>query len=362
MQNTILLIEDDESLAALVTHDLGARGHLVHAVASAEEGMRALDERDFDVVLTDLSLGGMMNGVELCAHLHGARPDVPVIVMTAHGTLATAVDAIRASAYDFVTKPFEMPQLALVVDRAVGLRMLRRELARLRETAAGASALHGIIGRSAPIEHVRELVSRVADTDATVLITGESGTGKELIAKALHDSSSRREHPFVAINCAAMPESLLESELFGHSRGAFTDAKAARAGLFVRADHGTVFLDEIGEMPLGMQAKLLRALQERTVRPVGCDQEVAFDARVVAATHRDLQVEIAEKRFREDLYYRINVMHIHSPPLRARGADTLLLAHRFVEQVAAQSKRNVRGMSAAVAQKLVAFPWPGNVR
>ncbi len=361
MQPNILLIEDDADLAALMAHDLGERGNAVHRVASAEDGLRALGEHDFDVVLTDLSLGGM-NGVELCSHVHRERPSVPVVVMTAHGTLDTAIAAIRAGAYDYVTKPFELPQLALVVDRAIGLRSLRRELTRLRETAGDADATYGIVGRSPAIDCVRELVQRVADTDATVLVTGESGTGKELVAKALHDASSRSPHPFVAVNCAAMPESLLESELFGHSRGAFTDAKTSRMGLFARANHGTVFLDEIGEMPLGMQAKLLRAIQERKVRPVGSDEEIGFDARIVAATHRNLQAEVAEKRFREDLYYRINVMQIHAPPLRARGSDTLLLAQRFVEQCAAQAKRPVRGISAGVAQQLLAFPWPGNVR
>jgi two-component system response regulator AtoC len=207
-----------------------------------------------------------------------------------------------------------------------------------------------------------ELVTRVADTETTVLITGESGTGKELVAKALHTKSGRRDGPFVAINCAAMPENLLESELFGHVKGAFTDARTARPGLFIRASKGTLFLDEIGEMPAGMQAKLLRALQERTVRPVGGDQEQPFDTRILAATNRDLETEVEERRFREDLFYRINVVRTHVPPLRARGGDILLLAQHFLERYANQSRRAVLGMTSAAADKLLQYPWPGNVR
>jgi two-component system response regulator HydG len=207
-----------------------------------------------------------------------------------------------------------------------------------------------------------ELVSRVADTETTVLVTGESGTGKELVARALHAKSARKDGAFVAINCAAMPENLLESELFGHVKGAFTDARNARPGLFVKASGGTILLDEIGEMPPGMQAKLLRALQERTARPVGGDQEIPFDARIIAATNRDLETEVEEKRFREDLFYRINVVRVHVPPLRARGSDILLLAQLFLERYAAQSRRAVAGMSSAAADKLLSYPWPGNVR
>jgi two-component system response regulator HydG len=207
-----------------------------------------------------------------------------------------------------------------------------------------------------------ELLTRVADTETTVLVTGESGTGKELVAKALHSKSGRKDGPFVAINCAAMPESLLESELFGHTKGAFTDARTARPGLFIRASKGTLFLDEIGEMPAGMQAKLLRALQERTVRPVGGDSEQPFDARIIAATNRDLETEVEEKRFREDLFYRINVVRLHVPPLRARGSDILLLAQHFLERYAVQSRRPVVGMTSAAADKLLSYPWPGNVR
>jgi two-component system response regulator HydG len=363
MQANILLIDDDAGLCDLIANDLESRGHKCRRAHSAEDGLRLLNDDNFDVVVTDVTMGGM-SGVELCRHVRARHEDVPVVVMTAYGTLESAIAAIRAGAYDFVTKPFEFDHFSLVIDRALGLHALRREVARLRSGNAEdvARIAPELLGRSPALERVRDLIARVADTESTILITGESGTGKELVAKAIHDCSARKGGQFVAINCAAMPESLLESELFGHSRGAFTDAKAQRAGLFVRANQGTVFLDEIGEMPAGMQAKLLRAIQERRVRPVGSDQEVEFDARIIAATHRDLETEVNEKKFREDLFYRINVVRIHVPPLRARGNDTLVLAQRFLERLGTQSKRDVKGMSAAVAQKLLAYPWPGNVR
>jgi len=362
MQANILLIDDDASLCDLLANDLEARGHKAKRAHSAEDGLRLLTDDNFDVVVTDVNMAGM-SGVDLCRQVRARHEDLPVVVMTAYGTLESAIAAIRAGAYDFITKPFELDHFSLVIDRALGLHALRREVARLRTTTGEAASIApDLLGRSPALERVRDLIARVADTDSTILITGESGTGKELVAKAIHDASGRKSGQFVAINCAAMPETLLESELFGHSRGAFTDAKAPRTGLFVRANQGTVFLDEIGEMPAGMQAKLLRALQERRVRPVGSDTEVEFDARIITATHRDLETEVNEKKFREDLFYRINVVRIHVPPLRARGNDTLILAQKFLERLAQQSKREVKGMSAAVAQKLLAYPWPGNVR
>jgi DNA-binding NtrC family response regulator len=362
MQANILLIDDDAALCDLLANDLEARGHRARRAHSAEDGLRLLADDNFDVVVTDVNMPAM-SGVDLCRHVRSRHEDLPVVVMTAYGTLESAIAAIRAGAYDFITKPFELDHFSLVIDRALGLHALKREVARLR-TGVGEDAAIApyLLGRSPALERVRDLIARVADTDSTILVTGESGTGKELVAQAIHEASARKTGQFVAINCAAMPETLLESELFGHSRGAFTDAKAPRTGLFVRANGGTVFLDEIGEMPAGMQAKLLRAIQERRVRPVGSDTEVEFDARIITATHRDLETEVNEKKFREDLFYRINVVRIHVPPLRARGNDTLILAQKFLERLAVQSKREAKGMSAAVAQKLLAYPWPGNVR
>ena len=276
--------------------------------------------------------------------------------------METAIAAIRAGAYDFITKPFDLDDLALTVERGLRHRALREEVKRLRRAALGGSRSDEMVGESAAMKKMQDLIARVAETETTCLITGESGTGKELVARAIHLRSPRRDGPFVAINCAAMPEPLLESELFGHMKGAFTDARATRPGLFVKASKGTLFLDEIGEMPPGMQAKLLRALQERTVRPVGGDQEIPFDARIIAATNRDLETEVEEKRFREDLFYRINVVRIQVPALRARGNDILSLAQHFLERYAVQSRRAVIGMSSTAADKLMTYPWPGNVR
>jgi two-component system response regulator HydG len=255
-----------------------------------------------------------------------------------------------------------MDELGFTIGRAVQHRSLREEVKRLRKAQAASSQFGEMVGGSPAMRKVYELLERVADTDATVLITGESGTGKELVAKALHRRGRRGNGPFVAVNCAAVPEPILESELFGHTKGAFTDAKTGRTGLFLQASTGTLFLDEIGEMPLGMQVKLLRALQERKVRPVGGEQEVPFDSRIVAATNRDLESEVAEHKFREDLYYRINVVRVQVPPLRARGNDVLLLAQNFVERFAAQNNKKVVGLSSPAAEKLLAYEWPGNVR
>jgi two-component system response regulator HydG len=252
--------------------------------------------------------------------------------------------------------------LRIAVERAVRDRALRDEVKRLRRAAAEAREFEEMVGTSAAMKRVYELLDRVAALDTSVLITGESGTGKELAARALHRRSARHAGPFVAINCAAMPEALLESELFGHVRGAFTDARTARTGLFQKAHGGTLFLDELGEMPLGLQPKLLRALQEKSVRPIGSDDEVAVDVRIVSATNRDLEAAVEERRFREDLYYRIHVVHVEMPPLRSRGTDVLLLAQRFVDRFAAVTGRSVTGLSPAAADKLVSYAWPGNVR
>jgi two-component system response regulator HydG len=276
--------------------------------------------------------------------------------------METAIAAIRVGAYDFVNKPIDPHFLSLAVGRAVQHRKLHKELKRLRDAVDGTAATSGIVGSSAAMRRVHETIARIADGDASVLIHGETGTGKELLAKAIHAASPRKAGPFVAINCAAVPAALLESELFGHARGAFTDAKAERAGLFVQANGGTLFLDEIAEMPLAMQAKLLRALQERTVRPVGANAEVSFDARIVAATNRDLEEEVSEKRFREDLFYRVNVVRIDVPPLRDRSSDVLELAQHFLTRHAERAGTTPLSVSTEAAKKLVAYAWPGNVR
>ena len=357
----ILVVEDEREMRALLEKGLARRGFIPTVLGRADEAFPLLEAEDFDTVLTDLRMPGM-DGLALCERVALNRPDIPVVVVTAFGTLETAVAAIRAGAYDFVTKPVDVDALVLVLERAVQHRALREEVRRLRVALGDVSADGGVVGESQALRRVYEMIDRVADSDASVLITGESGTGKEVAARALHARGRRHNGPFVAINCAAMPEQLLESELFGHARGAFTDAKAARTGLFIKANGGTLFLDEVGELPLALQPKLLRALQERTVRPVGGDAELPFDARLVAATNRDLELAVEEGRFREDLYYRLNVIGLELPPLRARGNDVLLLAQRFLEHFAARSGKRVVGLSAAAAQRLVAYAWPGNVR
>jgi two-component system, NtrC family, response regulator AtoC len=361
MERRILIIDDDRSMCEVLESELRRRDFDVSWVTSPKDALARFERDDFGLVITDVNMADM-SGVDLCRQLVSSREEMPVIVVTAYANMETAIAAIRAGAYDFVTKPFDIDELALTIERAFKHRALREEVKRLRKAVDGTPRFDDILGTSPVVNTLCQLITRVADTETTVLITGESGTGKELVARAVHAGSTRKDGPFVAINCAAMPEALLESELFGHTKGAFTDARTARAGLFIRASRGTLFLDEIGEMPAGMQAKLLRTLQERTVRPVGGDEEQPFDARIIAATNRDLETEVEEKRFREDLFYRINVVRVHVPPLRARGSDILLLAQHFLERYAGQSRRAVVGMTSGAADKLLNYPWPGNVR
>ena len=303
-----------------------------------------------------------MDGLEFCSRLAANRPDMPVIVMTAFGNLESAIAAIRAGAYDFVTKPIEMELLAVILRRAVERRELQRQIHSLRETVQRAGRFEDLLGQSPPMRKLYDQLAQIAESEASVLIRGESGTGKEVVARALHQHGTRREKPFVAVNVAALPDTLLESELFGHTKGAFTDARNDRKGLFALAEGGTLFLDEIGEMPLTTQPKLLRALEEGRVRPIGSEKEVAVNVRVLAATNRNLETAVEEGRFRKDLYYRINVIQIDLPPLRARGADTLLLAQHFIELYAARARKKIEGLSEGVAEKLLAYNWPGNVR
>jgi two-component system response regulator HydG len=361
MSSRVLVVDDDQSTCELLEIMLRRDGLAVEYSTSGLDALELVAARDFDVILTDLGMSSL-GGAELCERVLAIRPDVPVIVVTGNASFDAAVGAIRAGAYDFITKPVDAKLLSLVVARASQHGQLRREVKRLRSAVVDTQRMGRLLGESPAMKRVFDLVSRVADSEASVLITGESGTGKELIARALHEQSGRRAGPFLAVNCAAMPPTLLESELFGHVRGAFTDAKASRSGLFAQATGGTLFLDEIGELPLEMQPKLLRALQERTVRPVGGNEEIAFDARIVTATNRDLEAEVEEKRFREDLFYRINVVRLDAPALRDRGADVLLLAQHFVERFAARSGKQVRGIHAAAAERLVSYDWPGNVR
>ncbi len=365
MKGQILIVDDDSDACELLEMSLMRHGFAVTTSTSAERALDLVATHDFDVVLTDLSMPSM-SGLDLCERVLGTRPDTPVVVITGQGSLEAAVGAIRVGAYDFITKPVDPKLLLLSLARAIQHRSLQCEVKRLREGVSGDASdeLSGgaIVGQSGAMRRVYELIGRVGASDASVLIHGETGTGKELVARSIHHRSRRKDGPFVAINCAAVPHSLIESELFGHARGAFTDAKSDRKGLFVQATGGTLFLDEIGELPIDMQPKLLRALQERKVRPIGSNHEIPFDARILAASNRNLEDEVYEKRFREDLYYRINVVKIDVPPLRERGGDALHLAHFFLKQFADRNGKSALELSTTAAEKLMAYNWPGNVR
>ena len=351
----------DRATRELIAVGLRPEGYSVILVPTAVDSLRVMSDQEVGVLLTDLSMPGT-SGTELCQQVVAAHPDVPVIVITAFGSMEAAIDAMRAGAFDFLTKPFEMDALTWAVHRACRHHELKTEVRRLRAMVSETNPTDEMIGTSSAMADLRSLMRKVAASDATVLISGESGTGKEVVARALHRASKRASGPFVAINCAAMPESLLESELFGHIRGAFTDAKTARAGLLVDAGGGTLLLDEVGDMPLGLQAKLLRALEQRSVRPIGSSLEVKFDARIVAATNRDLESAVEEGRFREDLFYRLNVLNVALPPLRSRGGDVLQLAQSFIVHFSRATGKEVQGISPPAAEKLVEYPWPGNVR
>lgn len=360
-QGRILVVDDDGDLRDLLVAGLTAQGYEMEGCASAELGLAALVERRFDVILADINLPGM-NGIEFCSRVIDDRPNQVVMVMTAFGSMKSAIAAIRAGAYDYITKPLDVDAVGLRVSRVVRECRIRDEARRLRAVVEVNNSFGGLLGASPAMQKVYNLLERVSDSDASVLVTGESGTGKELVARALHDSSPRRGGPFVAVNCSAVPENLLESELFGHAKGAFTDARNDRVGLFSQANGGTLFLDEIGEIPLLMQPKLLRALEERRVRPVGSNEEIDIDVRIVAATNRDLEAAVDEQRFREDLYFRINVIHVGLPPLRSRGTDVLSLAQHFLGRYAVHAGKDVQGISPSAAQRLCDYEWPGNVR
>ena len=357
----VLIVDDDRAMCEALASELTEHGLEVEWRTTGTDAFERAVTEDFDVVVTDLNMRGM-NGVDLCRRLAESRRDVPVIVVTAFGTLETAIATIRAGAFDFITKPFDVDDILVAVERAVRDRSLRKEVRRLQTALERPRTDTEIVGSGSVMAGVLDMVTRIADSDVGVLVTGESGTGKELIARAIHRQGPNPDGPFVAVNCAAIPEPLLESELFGHAKGAFIDAKSQRRGLFAQSSGGTLFLDEIGDMPLPMQVKLLRALEERQVRPVGSDTSSPFDARVIAASNRDLEAAVQEKTFREDLYYRIHVVHIEVPPLRARAGDILELAQHFLRVAAARQRKAVTGFSSAVAEKLLGYTWPGNVR
>ena len=357
----ILVVDDDVDMRELVFDMLKDRGHQVTMAGSGAEALKALAEQDYAVVLTDLRMKGMQ-GLELLAEIKRGYPDINVILMTAFGSVETAVEAMKHDASDYLTKPVKKEDLIRVIERVIREAALRREVSRLRKEVHKEYSFHQILGKSKPMQAVFDLIKRVADSPTNILITGESGTGKELVAKAIHFNSDRKDAPFIPVNCAAIPEQLLESELFGHMRGAFTDAKMDKRGLFEEAQKGTLFLDEISELPLMLQAKLLRAIQEKEIRRVGANKSIPIDVRIIAATNLNLAEEVKAKRFRDDLYYRLNVIELKLPPLRDRREDIPLLVNAFLKRCGDLRGKEVKGVSEAALAMLLDYAWPGNVR
>ncbi len=357
----ILVIEDDLSLRQVLEMFLRKTGHDVTSAPSAEEGLRFVEDGEFDLVMTDLKLG-RQSGLDVLSRVKTAAPECEVIVMTAYSTVETAIEAMRRGAFDYVGKPFKLDEISITIEKALERRALSLENIRLRRELSGRYRFEQIVGKTARMRQVFDTVARVAATRTSVLITGESGTGKELVARAIHFNSPRKDGPFVVVNCGAIPDTLMESEMFGHVRGAFTGAHTTRHGLLESAQGGTVFLDEIGELSLPMQVKLLRFLQEHTIRLVGGTQEVKVDVRVVAATNKDLHDEVRAGRFREDLYYRLNVIRIHLPPLRERAEDIPYLAQHFVDKFCREMGREPLAISPDVMERLKSLRYPGNVR
>ncbi len=355
-EHCILFIEDDPSGRELGTFNLTQAGYHVDAASNGEEGLQRFAPEQHDLVVTDLRMPGT-SGMDVLKAVKGRAPDIPVLVITAYGDLETAVTAMKAGAFDFIGKPFNRDHLLLSVDRALESRRLKQQVRTLRIRATGIQ--RPIVGESQALRRVLEVADRVAPTDANVLITGETGTGKELVARRIHELSRRAEGPFVTINCAAVPAELIDSELFGHEKGAFTGATRARTGRFRQADSGTIFLDEIAELPPPLQGKLLRVLQERVVDVVGRDEPVAVDTRVLAATNRDLEEQTRAGTFREDLLYRLNVVEVPIPPLRERPEDIEPLVRHFVAQYGEGRDLNI---DAALLDEMRTRPWPGNVR
>ncbi len=357
MSSVILVVDDDANLRKILCHHLEQAGYKTMGAGDGQEGAAALAAHEVDLLLTDVRMP-RSGGMELLKEARGLNPDLPVLVMTAYGTIQDAVEAMREGAFDYLTKPVDRETLLRVVERALQVGDLRRENRQLRQNLARQHPLEAIMGASAAVETMKGLIRKAGPTTATVLFTGESGTGKELAARAVHALSPRSAGPFVALNCAALAPDLLESELFGHARGAFTGAVADHAGKFRQAEGGTLFLDEIGDMAPPLQAKILRALQERVVEPVGGKGPVAVDVRLVAATHRDLMAMAREGLFREDLYYRLAVLTIRVPPLRERGDDALILLKDFYRRFGGGEME----MGEEAERRLSAYGWPGNIR
>jgi len=357
----VLVVDDEENIRLVLRTLLKKHGYEVEVAEEGEGALRALDAFDPDVILTDVRMP-RMGGLDLLAALKAKQHTATVIVMSAYGNVDLAIEAMKAGAYDYVSKPFKPDEVVLALRKAEERETLRRENRALKEQIHRENQFESILAKSREMLEIFRTISKIADFKTTVLITGESGTGKELVARAIHARSSRRGAPFVAVNCGAIPENLLESELFGHRKGAFTDAGADRRGLFEEANGGALFLDEIGELPMTLQVKLLRVLQDETIRRLGDTKDVKVDVRIITATHRDLAADVKAERFREDLLYRINVLPIHIPPLRSRREDVNLLIDHFIARNNARLGTRIRGLSTEARKQMLEYAWPGNVR
>ncbi|HXJ82397.1 MAG TPA: sigma-54 dependent transcriptional regulator [Candidatus Methylomirabilis sp.] len=361
MKRRLLLVDDDEVFLRPLHRTLELKGYEVLPVQSAEEALDTLKSEDVDLVLTDRRLPGM-DGVELVRQIKAEHPDVAVVVMTAYGSIESAVDAMRLGAEDYLVKPFEIAQMLVIIRRAIEFQELKAASRRTLRRNQERFTFSNILARSAAMREIFDLVRSVMDLDTTVLIHGETGVGKELLARSIHFSGARRDRAFLAVNCAAIPEELFEAELFGSRKGAFTGATEHRRGLFQMSSGGTLLLDEIGEMPLHLQPKLLRAIEEKKVTSVGADRPVDIDVRFIATTNKDLREEVERGAFRRDLFYRLSVMPIRVPPLRERKQDVPLLAAHFLEQANGRSRKSVRAIAPESLEALLRYPWPGNVR
>lgn len=358
----VMVVDDEHLIRWSLEQHLGKKGYEVIATGSGKEAVQIVQDVLPEAVLLDIQMPGM-DGIEVLRSIREVDPDVPVVMITAHGGVGSAVAAMKLGAYDYVEKPFDMERITVILANALERRTLKGEVSRLRSETGRRWGLDRMVGESPAIRQVKETIEKIARTDAaTVLLQGESGTGKDLAAKIIHNQSSRADFPFIEINCSALPETLVESELFGHERGAYTDAKTMRRGLFEMADGGTVFLDEIGDMSLGLQPKLLKVIEEKTFRRIGSARDIRVDVRVIAATNKDLPERVRAGAFREDLFYRLNVIPLRLPPLRDRREDIPPLARHFAEVFSIECRKPVRGIDPSSEKLLSAYDWPGNVR
>ena len=361
MKFTILIIDDEKNIRDGLAASFEMDGYNVKTAENGADGLELVAKGDIDLVITDLRMPGV-SGEEVVRRIASDTPAIPVIVLTGHGSIDAAVDAMRNGAYNFLTKPLNLDQLSMIVKRALQGRELKLQNSELKEAAEKNAVTSDMIGKSAPMQRVLSMIKKVADSKASVLITGESGVGKELVANAIHNLSSRKDKSFVKVHCAALSETLIESELFGHEKGAFTGADAMRKGRFELAHEGSIFLDEIGEINQSLQIKILRVLQERKFERVGGEQTIEVDVRVIAATNRNLEDEVKKGNFREDLYYRLNVVHIHVPPLRERKEDIPLIIAHYLDTFAKENGKQIKGFDNRAKSALYSYDWPGNIR